>query len=63
MSMQQIININGEWGTYTWADGFKPSNRLLSLRQEVRKNLEAVINRLMNQGRWDEAEALLDTLA
>lgn len=58
----EIVKINGQWRVYTWADGFRPARKNLSFEEEVRRNPEAVINRLVNQGRRDEAEELIDRL-
>ncbi len=47
-------------GSFSWATGFVPAT--LSLFDEVRRNPIAVFNRLCNQGRWSEAEWVLDNL-
>lgn len=54
---------SGRWGIYTWNEGFKHnSKRKLSLEEEAKRNPEAVINRLMKEGRFEEAEKFLDLL-
>jgi len=58
----QILKVGSEWGTYTWADGFTPSIRLVSLVDEARKNPDAVINRLLQKGMEDLAEIILDLI-
>jgi pentatricopeptide repeat protein len=54
----QILKVGQQWGGYSWADGFI-ANRINN-SEEVKKHPEAVINRLMREGRWDEAEEIMD---
>ena len=58
--MAEIVKLDGHWGVLSWTDGFRSFDRECSLDQEAVDNPEAVVNRLMNQGRWDEAERLFD---
>jgi len=61
MPVPQIICNGNCWGVYSWTTGFRSRNESLSLQEEIRKNPKAVLNWLMNEGRWDEAEEILDT--
>ncbi len=45
-------------GVYSFATGFIAART--SLFDEVRENPTAVFNRLCNEGKWDEAEWVLD---
>lgn len=48
-------------GAGCWANGFVPLRRNLTLDEEVRRNgINPVVNRLMRQGRREEAECLID---
>ena len=55
----QIAKIGSVWGTYSWSTGFVSPKRFLFV-DEARKYPEAVINRLMREGKWDEAEEVMD---
>ena len=56
----EILVISGKVGVYSWADGFLSISKEESLDKEARKNPEAVINRLLNEGRIEDAERILD---
>jgi hypothetical protein len=56
----QLIKISSNWGVYTWTDGFIPVKRPNRVSDEAKTNPEAVIARLMREGRWDEAEEVMD---
>ena len=62
MPVPQVVKVASQWGIYTWTDGFTSSVPALPLEKEVKRNPEAVINRLMKEERWDEAEGLLALL-
>ncbi|HPN96220.1 MAG TPA: hypothetical protein PLK35_00475 [Candidatus Moranbacteria bacterium] len=52
----QIIRISGQYRTYSWTRGLAPQRPVRSLEEEARRNPQAVIFRLLNEGREDEAE-------
>lgn len=54
----QIMKVSNKWGAYSWSTGFV--SRKTAYDQEAKKHPEAVINRLMREGRWDEAEEVMD---
>ena len=56
----EITFVNGDAGVYSWADGFRSISKEESLDEEARKNPEAVINRLLNEGKVEDAERILD---
>lgn len=59
----QIVSAGGKVGVFSWADGFVFSDHPENHRQEASKSqIHAcnVIARLMHQGRWDEAEEVMD---
>ena len=56
----RVVQIAGRWGTWSWSEGFRPAIRRQSLEDEARRNPEAVINRLIREERWDEAEWIMD---
>lgn len=61
--MQQkliIVRVNGVWGTFSWLEGYKLFSKERSLLAEARDYPEAVINRLIREDRWDEAEDIMD---
>jgi hypothetical protein len=57
-----IVNHDGRWGTFSWSGGvrFRVEPALL---EEARRNFDAVINRLLLEGRLDEAEEIFWRLA
>lgn len=57
----EIIFVNGNAGVYSWADGFRSMSLEKSIDEEAKKNAEAVINRLLEQGRVEEATRILET--
>lgn len=52
----QILQANGHWGGYSWSDGFKVAHCEPTLEQEAKKTPQAVIFRLLNQGKEELAE-------
>lgn len=60
MAMTEIVRVpDGRWGTDSWTDGFRPTPAYqLTLKEEARRNPEAVFNRLVLQGDWDTIEEL-----
>ena len=57
----QVIKDNGRIWVYSWVTGSIPMRyRQMTLREEARQNPEAVINRLILQERWEEAEEIMD---
>jgi hypothetical protein len=59
-----VTRRQGRLGVYSWSTGFVPAPpKQVPLELEARFNLEAVINRLFLQGRYDEAERLFDRYA
>ncbi len=56
----QIVQVAGQWGTWSWSEGFQPAIRQRSLEEEARRCPEAVINRLIREERWEEAERIMD---
>ena len=59
MPVPQTVRIGGRWRITSFTDGFTPSPIYhQSLVLEARRNPEAVLMRLMNNGRWDLAEEL-----
>jgi hypothetical protein len=58
--MQILVCGDKVLGTFSWTDGFKPVQKEESLEAEARRNPQAVIFRLLNEGREDEAEELLE---
>ena len=61
MALAELLKVNQQWGTYVWSTGFTPSRRMHQSKPYISKmDLEVIINRLMNEERWEEAEKLLD---
>ncbi len=60
-----VQNTNGNMiGAASWTTGFVTKRvPQQDLREEARKNLLAVVNRLLRAGRDDEAEKLFDEFA
>ena len=59
----QIVSAGGQVGVFSWADGFVFPKRSENHQREASKSQIhacAVIARLMHQGRWDEAEEVMD---
>ena len=51
-----------EWVVSSWTDGLIPNPIYQeTLSQEAAKCPEAVINRLMRLGLWEQAEEIMDT--
>lgn len=48
------------WGVHSWATGFQYQEPERSLKGEFDCHPEAVLNRLMREEQWEEAEELLD---
>ena len=64
----RIVRGQGGYGTFSWADGFRPSPKAKSpsLVEEARQSARsflAVITRLFKQGRDDEAEMFWERYA
>jgi hypothetical protein len=55
----QIVLVDGEPAVFDWVNGLH-KRQPLSLEEEARRNPTAVIARLMYQGRWTEAEEVMD---
>jgi len=62
MAVGQIVRVGGDWGVLTFTEGFRKREEL-PLEKEARRNWTAVVCRLMNQGRWSEAERIMDRFA
>ena len=60
MQQPKIICVNGMWGIFSWVDGLRLFSKVRSLTEEAREHPEAVISRLMREGRWDDAEDIMD---
>jgi len=60
MPEPQVAQIGNKWGIYSWTNGFIPAVKETPLHQEAKRNPEAVLNRLMREERWDEAEEIMD---
>lgn len=50
-------------GVSSWTTGLISLQKKESVREEAHKNLLAVVNRLILEGREDEAEAIFDEIA
>lgn len=63
----EIMKRNGQWGVHDWASGFRAhKEREQTLIEEAAKSAEgllAVVNRLLRQGKEEEAEEIWDMLA
>lgn len=58
--MQLLVCGDRVLGTFSWTNGFKPVRKESGLEAEARRNPQAVIFRLLREGREDEAEELLE---
>ena len=54
-----VRNHDGRLFVSSWSTGLVPIKEH-TLVEEAEKNPEAVINRLMRQNRWEEAERIMD---
>jgi hypothetical protein len=62
MAIQIITKNNSIIGVFCWTDGFRPLlQHAFKLEDEARRNPVAVINRLMREQRWEEAERIMDS--
>lgn len=58
--MQILIQSGRVLGTFSWTNGFKPVRKESGLEAEARRNPQAVVLRLLNEGKEEEAEELFE---